>query len=160
MGAIAVILERTITEVPGILLTPLKIIPGPQGDVLRALRADEAGFDGFAEAYFSSVHSGAVKGWKRHSEMLLNLVVPIGSIRFCAFRDSVYGTVTLSPENYFRLTVAPGTWLSFGGVGGSVGGGSGAGSGTNMLLNLANRMHASDETEARSLDDPSMPRAW
>ena len=36
-----------------VILTKLKIIDVPGGDVLRGMRNDDIGFAGFAEAYFS-----------------------------------------------------------------------------------------------------------
>lgn len=110
--------------IEGITLTPLKRIQTPNGDVLHALKSTETTYCGFGEAYFSQVKSGAVKGWKRHNRYTLNLIVPVGAIRFVIYDDrpnsQTYGqfeTVTLSPEdNYQRLTVAPGLWMAFQGV--------------------------------------------
>ena len=126
------------------ILTPLKIIPGEKGDVLRALKKSEDTFFGFGEAYFSTVKKGQFKGWKKHSRMVLNLIVPVGSIRFYIVdlsRDISTDTIVLSTDNYCRLTVMPGIWLGFEGIG----------DGTNLLLNIATVEH--DPTEAESCDD-------
>jgi len=74
-------------EIKGVVLTPLKVITGENGGVLHALKNNEDSFAGFGEAYFSTVQHRAVKGWKRHREMILNIVVPSGSIRFVLFDD-------------------------------------------------------------------------
>jgi dTDP-4-dehydrorhamnose 3,5-epimerase len=111
------------------------------------LKASDAGFAGFGEAYFSSVERGAVKGWKRHARMTLNLVVPIGEIRFLVV-DEASGArraFHLTPdrsEAYGRLTVPPGRWMAFGGVG----------EGLNLLLNIASIEHDPSEAENRPLD--------
>jgi len=140
-----------LNELPGVVLTPLRIIEGESGRVLHALRSDRPGFAGFGEAYFSTVAQGAVKGWKKHREMVLNLVVPIGSIRFYLFDDRGLGgdgsvrcsQVDLGTENYQRLTVPAGLWVAFRGLG----------PGENWLLNLASVPHESSEAESLPLDD-------
>jgi len=145
---------KKITEIEGVMLTPLKIITGDLGSVRHAMKQSDPGFAGFGEAYFSTVNPGVVKGWKRHSKMVLNLVVVQGSISFMAFDDrpesstrGICGIAKLSPENYYRLTVPAGVWLAFKGESGGI----------NMLLNLASIMHVPDEAENRDLRHPSMP---
>jgi dTDP-4-dehydrorhamnose 3,5-epimerase len=135
------------TRIKGVTLTPLKTIAGDKGSVLHALKLDDVGFDGFGEAYFSTVNKGAVKGWKRHTRMTLNLVVSSGSIRFVVYDDrkesetrGCYFQATLSRDNYQRLTVAPGLWMAFEGVGEN----------ENILLNIASIKH--DPSEAENCD--------
>ena len=109
------------------------------------MKATDPGYDGFGEAYFSIVNPGAVKGWKRHTRMVLNLVVCSGTIRFYLRRDGWAGSVALSPdadETHARLTVPPGLWMAFEGVG----------DGTNMVLNIASIAHDPTEAETTGLD--------
>lgn len=132
----------------GVVLTPLKIIPQPQGDVLQALKKSDRGFAGFGEAYFSSVLHGEVKGWKRHRRMTLNLVVPSGEIRFVLYDDRddsscKFYEVLLSRQNYYRLTVPPGIWLAF----------AGCSEDLNLLLNLASIEHDPTESDNRPLEE-------
>ena len=91
-----------------------------------------------------------MKAWKRHREMVLNLIVPVGMITFVLYDDrqdsSTYGSfqeIILSQENYCRLTVPPMVWLGFKGVM------EGANS---MLLNIANIPHDPDEVDRLELD--------
>ena len=119
----------------GVTLTPLKKITHPKGDIFHAMKASDDGFFGFGEAYFPTVNQGEVKGWKKHTEMTLNLVVVIGEIEFVVYDDNSFYSVKLSKNNYQRLTVEPGLWLAFRGV-----------SVENMLLNLANIEHNPDES--------------
>ncbi len=119
-------------------LTPLRRIATPGGDVLHAMKATDPGYAGFGEAYFSMILPGAVKGWKQHTRMVLNLVVASGRIRFY-LRDHALAaqSVELSPDDlHARLTVPPGFWVAF----------EGLGQGGNMLLNLASLGH--DPTES------------
>lgn len=136
----------------GVLLTPLKIIPTPKGDVLHAMKTGDAGFAGFGEAYFSTVLPGMTKGWKRHSCMTLNLVVPVGRIRF-VLHDQQSGTFQAavlspeSPETYHRLTVEPGLWMAF----------RGEAAQASVLMNLASLPHDSEEAENCPLDAIAWP---
>lgn len=138
------------TVIKGVTLTPLKRIHHPQGDVYHAMKSSEPSFSKFGEAYFSTVHSGNIKGWKKHHEMILNLVVPAGAVRFVVFDDretsetkGKFFDVTLSKDNYCRLTVEPGLWMAF----------QGAGPDLNLLLNLASLEHNPAEATAIKLEE-------
>ena len=69
----------------GVTLTPLKKIGHPKGDIFHAMKASDEGFSGFGEAYFSTINKFEIKGWKKHTKMILNLVVPIGEIKFVVY---------------------------------------------------------------------------
>ena len=107
------------------------------------MKASDDGYAGFGEAYFTSVHRDAVKGWKRHSRMQLNLVVPEGAVCFYVRDDDGrqfrYVLGTADGAEYARLTVPPGYWVAF----------RGAADGLNLVLNLASIAH--DPAEATNL---------
>lgn len=133
-----------VSHIDGIVLTPLKIIPGDKGSVLHALKSEEHSFVSFGEAYFSTIDFNQVKGWKKHHQMILNIVVPVGKIKFVVYDDRAesvtkhsFFEVILSPQNYSRLTVQPGLWMAF----------KGMEEGTNMLLNIASIPHNPQEAE-------------
>jgi dTDP-4-dehydrorhamnose 3,5-epimerase len=125
----------------GITLTPLKRILHPKGDIFHAMKASDNGFSGFGEAYFSTVNKNDIKGWKKHTEMTLNLVVVTGEVEFVAYDGDSFFNVKLSKKNYQRLTVKPNLWLAFRGI-----------DDKNMLLNLANIEHDLNESENVDLD--------
>jgi dTDP-4-dehydrorhamnose 3,5-epimerase len=135
--------------IDGVIVTPLRRIPNPKGDVYHALKRSDPGYRDFGEAYFSTVVPGAVKAWKRHRRMTVNVVVPVGAIKFAIVDDrpgsatpgAVFETV-LGPDHYARLTIAPGLWFGFMGVG----------PGLNLLLNLADIEHTPDEGEQRPVE--------
>ncbi len=136
--------------ITGVSVTPLKRILNEKGDIYHALKCSEDSFSVFGEAYFSSVNNGSVKGWKKHSKMMLNLVVPVGAIKFVLYDERInsdtylkFSEVTLSKDNYCRITVPPNVWLSF----------QGAGTGLNLLLNLASIEHDPSESEIRDLSE-------
>jgi len=133
----------------GVIITPLKQVHNPKGDIFHAMKKSDDGFDGFGEAYFSTVHKGDIKGWKKHTSMTLNLIVPFGEIRFVVFDDKTnkFFSVNLSQANYKRLTVKSGLWMAFQGI-----------EKNNMLLNLASIEH--DPKEAVSLDIKKISYDW
>lgn len=133
----------------GIVLTPLKQINNPKGDIFHAMKKSDVGFDGFGEAYFSTIHKHDIKGWKKHTRMTLNLVVPVGEIEFVVYDDKIkeFFSVKLSQSNYQRLTVKAGLWMAFRGI-----------SEDSMLLNLASIEH--DPSEAINLGISEIKYAW
>ena len=136
-------------NIEGVILTPLKKITHPRGDILHAMKENDSGYAGFGEAYFSTIKHGEIKGWNLHRKMTLNLVVPMGKVTFVIYDDKDgsnskenYFKVTLSQTNYQRLTVPPGLWLAFKGIGSS----------TNLILNVANMEHDSNELDRIEFD--------
>jgi dTDP-4-dehydrorhamnose 3,5-epimerase len=138
----------------GVLLTPLKQIYHPKGDIFHGMKKSDPGFTDFGEAYFSTVYPGEVKPWKKHLRMTLNLVVPVGKIRFVMHDDrpdsSSKGqtfSVEIGSDNYQRLTVSPGIWMAF----------EGLDDGLNLLLNMADMEHDPEEVERAELDRIQYP---
>ena len=120
----------------GVTLTPLRRIEHPKGDIFHAMKASDTGFSGFGEAYFSTVNKSDIKGWKKHNEMTLNLIIVMGWVEFVVHNGIDFFNVKLSKDNYQRLTVEPGLWVAFRGL-----------SNENMLLNLASIEHDPNESE-------------
>lgn len=134
--------------IKGVLITELDVITTPGGNVLHAMKEDDAGYEGFGEAYFSQIDKDVIKAWKRHKRMTLNLVVPVGEIKFLLFDDrdmsnTRFQEITISRSNYCRLTVPPMIWMGFQGL-------SNDGS---MLLNIANILHDPDEVDRKELSE-------
>ncbi len=121
-----------------ILVTPLNRITTLGGDVMHALKNSDTGFNGFGEVYFSWVERGAVKAWKCHQRMTMNLVVPMGEVSFVFHltnQKNNFQTENIGEERYVRLTVPPGIWFGF----------QGRGSGQSLLMNLSDMDHDPDE---------------
>ena len=133
-----------IVSLDNIFVTSLKRIAVSGGDVLHAMKKSDSGYMGFGEAYLSLVEFGAVKAWKRHLQMTLNLIVPVGRVRF-VFVDSTGSVkeVIAGEDHYVRLTVPPGIWFGFQGVS----------EGTALLLNIANIEHSPEEIERKELNE-------
>ena len=129
-----------------ILVTPLKRIPTVGGDVMHALKNSDNGFNGFGEVYFSWVEQGAIKAWKCHQHMTLNLVVPLGEVSFVFHikdQKNSFRTENIGEKRYVRLTVPPGIWFGF----------QGRGSAQSLLMNLADMAHDPDEVLRKSASE-------
>ena len=133
----------------GVILTPLKQINHQKGDIFHAMKRSDAGYDGFEEAYFSTINTGDIKGWKKHTKMTLNLIVPVGEIEFIVYDEDKeeFESIKLSQKNYQRLTVKPNVWMAFRGIGSY-----------NMLLNIASIEHDPEESINKSIED--IKYAW
>jgi dTDP-4-dehydrorhamnose 3,5-epimerase len=132
----------------GYQVTPEQRIPHPRGDLLHVMKRSSPGFSDFGEAYLSSILAGEVKGWKRHRKMTLNLVVPVGKVRFVLHDEEYFTEIQLGTDNYARLTVEPGLWMAF----------QGMSEGLSMLLNIADIEH--DPTEAENAPLERFPFNW
>lgn len=126
-----------------ILVTPLNRINSPGGDVLHAMKHGDDGYEGFGETYFSLVLNGKIKGWKRHTRMTMNLIVPVGQVRFVFFSEchKEYRVERIGFNRYARLTVPPGIWFAF----------QGLYEPQSLLVNIANITHDPSEVEQLEL---------
>ena len=133
----------------GVDLTPLKQIHNPKGDLFHGMKKSDVGFNGFGEAYFSTINQDDIKGWKKHTVMTLNLIVPVGEIEFVVYDEHIkrFFTVKLSQNNYQRLTVKAGLWVAFRGC-----------YKDNLLLNLANIEH--NPIEVLNIDLSAIDYQW
>jgi dTDP-4-dehydrorhamnose 3,5-epimerase len=82
--------------------------------------------------------------------MTMNIIVPVGEVTFVLFDDrknstsvNNFFTITLSPSNYYRLTVPPGVWHAF----------KGNDHNLNLILDVADMEHQSDEIIRANIDD-------
>ena len=131
-----------------VLINKLDVFDTPGGNVMHAMKMTSKGYEGFGEAYFSQIEKDAVKAWKRHKEMTLNLIVPVGEIRFILFDDRVaennqFQEIIISKENYCRLTIPPMIWMGF----------QGLSDGISVLLNIANIEHNADEVDKKKIEE-------
>ena len=130
-----------------VLITKLDVIDTPGGSVMHAMKESSIGYSGFGEAYFSQVNKRAVKAWKRHKKMTLNLIVPLGEVRFVLFDDREilspqFQEIIISKNNYCRLTVPPMIWMGF----------QGLSDGDSMLLNIADIEHDPNEVDRKEIE--------
>jgi dTDP-4-dehydrorhamnose 3,5-epimerase len=136
-----------LAMIKDVLISDLSVIDVLGGNIMHGIKKSSTGYVDFGEAYFSEIQSNSIKAWKRHKKMTLNIIVPIGKIRFVLFDDrdvkgKQFQEIIISKENYCRLTVPPMVWLGFQGL-------SSKGS---MLLNIADIEHDPDEVDRVEID--------
>jgi dTDP-4-dehydrorhamnose 3,5-epimerase len=143
--------------IEGVKIIPLKQILDERGKIMHMMRCDSEDFQGFGEIYFSCVHPGAIKGWHIHKEMILNYAVPHGNIKFVLYDNrptsSTRGElqeIFLGPDHYCLVTVPPGVWNGFNGIGQEMA----------IVANCSSIPHRADEIDRLDPFDPSIPYDW
>lgn len=116
-------MKTTRGPIQGVKVVPLKRIPDERGTIFHMLKSTDPHFRKFGEIYFSTVYSGAVKGWHKHGRMTLNYACIYGHVKVVIFDDRKKSKtrgnlmeVFLGPENYFLLIIPPGVWNGFKGM--------------------------------------------
>lgn len=119
-------------------ITPLRVIAHDKGEIRHALKASDPSFCEFGEAYFTSVIPGEIKGWKKHTRMQMQIVVPRGDVQFYLRHEDYEECVSVivGHSNFVRLTIDPGIWVAF----------EAATEIPNLVLNIASLEH--DPAEA------------
>ena len=137
-------------NIEGVILTPLKKIDHPNGDILHGMKESDGGYAGFGEAYFSIIEHNFVKAWKKHTKMTCNLLVPHGKVEFVIFDDRnanaenhCFAKICLSKENYKRLTIPPKVWFGFKGLNEE----------NSIILNVSDMVHDPDEVQRASVEE-------
>jgi dTDP-4-dehydrorhamnose 3,5-epimerase len=110
--------------IEGVAIHPLRQIPDERGKIMHMLRVDAPHFEKFGEIYFSVVYPGVIKAWHLHKEMTLNYAVVSGMIKLVLFDDRPDSPtrgelmqVFTGESNYSLITIPPGVWNGFKGVG-------------------------------------------
>ena len=138
----------------GLIISELNQIHNSKGDILHALKKSDSSFNNFGEAYFSFVKYNKIKGWKKHNKMTMNLIVPIGEVKFVLYdnrdkkSDPNIKEIIIGQPNYKRLTVPPNIYVSFKGISKNI----------NLILNIADIEH--DTNESINLDLSDIAYEW
>lgn len=146
------------TEIDGVLLLPLRVIPTDGGPVMHMLRPDSPLFMGFGELYFSEILPGAVKAWKQHSLQTQHFAVPMGQLKIvlCDQRAAsptqgqVLELVLGRPDNYALLRIPPLVWYGFTALGASPA----------LICNCADIPHDPQEALRKPVDAKDIPYTW
>lgn len=141
----------------GIKITKLKQIKDRRGSIMHMLRKDSDVFKRFGEIYFSTINKNFVKAWHLHKEATLNYVCISGKIRLVLFDDrkksSTYGEhfeITLSPKNYFLITIPPLIWNGFKNLSKS----------TSIIANCLDLPHNEEEMVRKNPNDNYFKYIW
>lgn len=140
-------MDKKLTS--SVTLSKLGVFETHGGKVLHAMKKTDSVFQSFGEAYFSTIDTGVIRGWKRHRLVTCNIVVPIGKIRFVLIDSNEnFEEFILSEEDYYRLTIPPMIWMGFQGVD----------KGINLLMNIADMVHDPEEADQKKIDE--IPFNW
>ena len=132
-----------------IVITNLKRISVSDGDILHGMKKTDDGYSDFGEIYFSYILKDKIKAWKTHKKMTLNLVVPFGSVRFNFIQLNSKGLIdkrmeiTVSSENYCRITVPPNIIFGFKGIEKDA----------SIVANIADITHSDDEVKKIDINE-------
>ena len=120
-----------------IKITPQKIIKLSSGNIMRILKKGELKNWSFGEAYFSKIKFGKIKAWKFHTKMILNLIVPVGKVKFVFYsqKNKHFKVIEIGEKRYSRLTIPAKIWFGFKGVGKP----------ESIILSLSNLKHSKKE---------------
>ena len=137
----------TINILDNIIITKLKSFEAKGGNVLHAIKKTDTGYKKFGEIYFSNINYNSIKAWKKHIKMTMNLIVPIGNVKFVfysefndKFREEIIGI-----NRYVRLTIPPNIWFGFKGLDRK----------KNLIVNISDIVHDRNEINERLLEDIS-----
>lgn len=143
--------------IQGVQVVPLKRIPDERGVILHMLRCDDPHFQKFGEIYFSGVYPGVVKAWHIHKEMTLNYAVPVGMIKFVLYDErpdsKTKGELMelyLGEQNYCLVSVPPGVWNGFKGLGTELA----------LVANCSSIPHRADEIDRCDPFHNHIPYDW
>jgi dTDP-4-dehydrorhamnose 3,5-epimerase len=146
-----------MSEIDGVVVTPLRRIPDERGAIFHMLRSDSPVFEEFGEIYFSAIYPGVVKGWHVHTRMTLNYAVPVGMIKLVLYDDRE-GSPTggnlmelhVGELNYVLVTIPPLVWNGF----------KGEGTKPALVANCATIPHDPDEIGRKDPFTDEIPYDW
>lgn len=149
---------KELDEIEGVIVQPLRQINNNLGSVLHMMRSDSELFKQFGEVYFSEIHPGAIKAWKRHKEKTQNLTVPIQRIRLVIYdarpHSSTQGKITEHelgrPNNYKLIHIPPMLWYGFQALDNQ----------TALIANCTDQANNQEEAESLPSDSDQIPYQW
>jgi len=127
----------------------LKRFKNPKGDVLRGFRKTDKSSNSSAEVYFSWLNKKAIKGWKLHKKMSMNLLVPFGCVRFVFFDGFKFKEIVIGEKKYFRIYVPSNILFAFQNVAKT----------KSLIVNSASILHQS-KNETVSIDLNKINYKW
>ena len=130
-------------KLKNIKIIKLKSFKNNKGDVFRAYRKNDEKIGKFGEVYFSWIKKNTIKGWKLHKKMHMNLVVPVGSVRFVFYYNKKFKVITIGEKKYCRIYVPNNIFFAFQNISNK----------KSLVVNYSNIIHQEDkETSNLSLE--------
>ena len=145
-------------DIEGVIIQPLKQITDQRGSVLHMMNRDSELFKQFGEIYFSEIHSGLIKAWKRHKNQTQNVAVPINKVRLVIFDprpdSKTQGKIKEyelgRPYHYKLIQVPPMVWYGYQNIWGE----------TALIANCVDQPHNPKEKESLPADSDQVPYQW
>ncbi len=106
-----------------------------KGNVLRAFRRKEEKIGKFGEVYLSWINKKTIKGWKMHKKMHMNLIVPIGLVKFVFYENNKFKEIIVGEKKYFRIYVPNQIFFAFQNLSKK----------KSLVINYANIIHQNDD---------------
>ena len=147
---------RGTRVIEGVTVKPLRRARDARGSVMKMQESTDPEFKGFGEVYFSTVHPGAVKAWRR-SPAWRNYRVVHGAIRL-VLADRRDGSPTcgaideieMGEEHDVLVQIPPGVWSGLVGLGTCEA----------IVCDLTDRPHAAAAVERLEPDDAAIGYDW
>jgi dTDP-4-dehydrorhamnose 3,5-epimerase len=115
-----------------------------KGNVLRAYRKDEEKIGKFGEVYLSWINKKSIKGWKMHKKMHMNLIVPVGLVKFVFYEKNIFKEVIIGDNKYYRIYVPNKIYFAFQNLSKK----------KSLVINYSNIIHQNtDETINKNLNE-------
>lgn len=116
----------------------LPVVGLSSGDVLKVW--NDSMSQPIKEVYFSEIHYGAIKAWKKHTQNISRLCVPKGQVFFVVLDEvsKEIKTFKSGRSEFSLLTIPPGLWFGFKGIAQE----------TSLILSLPDNVHRAEESES------------
>lgn len=110
--------------IEGVVIEKVEAKADERGRLVELFRSDSPHAPGFGQVHLTTVYPGVVKAWHRHRDRTDVLYCVAGTIRLGLYDDRP-GTSTpgelreffLGDHGPLRVTIPPGVWFGFKGVG-------------------------------------------
>lgn len=148
-----------MTEIKGVEIKRLKVIPDERGWLMEIMRADDGFFEKFGQVYLSAVYPGVVKGWHYHKVQRDNLCVVKGMAKLVLYDDreksATKGNLSelfLGEKNPLLVSIPPGVLHGMKGIGTEPA----------YFINLPTELYNYDEPDEYRVDPHSaeVPYDW
>jgi len=76
-----------MSDIIGVKITQLKVLPNEKGRLLEVQRVDDENFPGFGQAYITSTYPGIIKAWYRHHHQIDQIASVSGLFKLVLYDD-------------------------------------------------------------------------
>lgn len=110
--------------IDGVVVKELAVKVDERGRLMELFRSDDPDLRGFGQVHLTTVYPGVVKAWRRHKKRTDVLTVVAGMVRLGLYdgrsggkTDGELSQFFLGVHSPLRITIPPGVWFGFKGVG-------------------------------------------